>query len=57
MMDTAYRVGGFMAHRLVCIDCAAPILRRIKAGLSEVVPQPQHSVPAGTVCADCDKTI
>ena len=55
--ETAYRVGGFMSHRLVCTDCVAPVLRRIKAGLSEVAPQPQYDIPAGAVCADCDKAI
>ena len=54
VIKTAYRVGEFMAHRIVCTDCVAPILHRIKMGLSEVVPT-ATSFTAGTVCADCSK--
>ncbi len=54
---TAYKVGGFMAWRLVCASCATPVFRRIKMGLSETVPRPQESIATEIACADCGKNL
>lgn len=45
-----------MAKRIVCTDCAAPIFRRIKSGMSEVVPQPVTATK-GASCAGCGQSL